>query len=144
MADQEPLGTSKSNGEPASEEAAGAGEAAQLPERIRVHALAKLLGTTSKRILAHLTELGAEARSAQSSLDRTVAESVREALVPEASEPGTAAPPAEAAAAPADTAEPAEPEKLAGVHADRGIRRHGGSERWRGVRRAAVVRDRAV
>lgn len=110
MADQEPLGTSKSNGEPASEEAAGAGEAAQLPERIRVHALAKLLGTTSKRILAHLTELGAEARSAQSSLDRTVAESVREALVPEASEPGTAAPPAEAAAAPADTAEPAEPE----------------------------------
>lgn len=111
MADQEPLGTSKSNGEPASDEAAGAGEAAQLPERIRVHALAKLLGTTSKRILAHLTELGAEARSAQSSLDRTVAESVREALVPEGSEPGTTAPPAEAAAAPADAAEPAEPER---------------------------------
>ncbi|MCM6777624.1 translation initiation factor IF-2 N-terminal domain-containing protein [Nocardia sp. CDC159] len=53
-----------------------------MPERIRVHALAKLLGTTSKRILAHLTELGAEARSPQSSLDRTVAESVRDALVP--------------------------------------------------------------
>nr|WP_272945194.1 translation initiation factor IF-2 N-terminal domain-containing protein [Nocardia nova] len=70
---------------------AGGGEAAQLPERIRVHALAKLLGTTSKRILAHLTELGAEARSAQSSLDRTVAESVRDALVPQQ---------------PADTAQP--------------------------------------
>ncbi len=58
------------------------GEAAQLPERIRVHALAKLLGTTSRRILAHLTELGSEARSPQSNLDRTVAESVRDALVP--------------------------------------------------------------
>ncbi|MBO0854434.1 MAG: translation initiation factor IF-2 N-terminal domain-containing protein, partial [Nocardia sp.] len=58
----------------------GVGEAAQLPERIRVHALAKLLGTTSKRILAHLTEQGAEARSPQSNLDRTVAESVRDAL----------------------------------------------------------------
>ncbi|RDI63833.1 translation initiation factor IF-2 N-terminal domain-containing protein [Nocardia pseudobrasiliensis] len=82
MADQEPLETSQSNGDHASNEAIGQGEAAQLPERIRVHALAKLLGTTSKRILAHLTELGAEARSAQSSLDRTVAESVRDALTP--------------------------------------------------------------
>nr|WP_319942869.1 translation initiation factor IF-2 N-terminal domain-containing protein [Nocardia aurantia] len=63
----------------------------QLPDRIRVHALAKLLGTTSKRILAHLTELGAEARSPQSSLDRTVAESVREALTPaESAEASTA------------------------------------------------------
>ncbi|WP_324194017.1 translation initiation factor IF-2 N-terminal domain-containing protein [Nocardia blacklockiae] len=110
MADQEPQETSQGKGEPASNEAAGAGEAAQLPERIRVHALAKLLGTTSKRILAHLTELGAEARSAQSSLDRTVAESVRDTLAPEASEPSSAEP-AETAA-PADTAEPpaAEPE----------------------------------
>nr|WP_254206113.1 translation initiation factor IF-2 N-terminal domain-containing protein [Nocardia alni] len=58
-----------------------------MPERIRVHALAKLLGTTSKRILAHLTDMGAEARSAQSSLDRTVAESVREAFVPAEQEP---------------------------------------------------------
>nr|WP_309231002.1 translation initiation factor IF-2 N-terminal domain-containing protein [Nocardia sp. SYP-A9097] len=56
--------------------------AEQLPERIRVHALAKLLGTTSKRILAHLTEMGAQARSPQSSLDRTVAETVREAFGP--------------------------------------------------------------
>nr|WP_258081255.1 translation initiation factor IF-2 N-terminal domain-containing protein [Nocardia nova] len=88
---------------------AGVGEAAQLPERIRVHALAKLLGTTSKRILAHLTELGAEARSAQSSLDRTVAESVRDALVPPP--PGTEQPVAEQAEtpapAPAESASPA-------------------------------------
>ncbi|MEV6065293.1 translation initiation factor IF-2 N-terminal domain-containing protein [Nocardia sp. NPDC052001] len=59
----------------------------QLPERIRVHALAKLLGTTSKRILAHLTEMGAQARSPQSSLDRTVAETVRDAFGPRSVEP---------------------------------------------------------
>ncbi|NNH74292.1 Rne/Rng family ribonuclease [Nocardia uniformis] len=53
-----------------------------MPERIRVHALAKLLGTTSKRILAHLTDMGAQARSPQSSLDRTVAETVRDAFGP--------------------------------------------------------------
>ncbi|RMI32830.1 Rne/Rng family ribonuclease [Nocardia stercoris] len=74
-----------------------------MPDRIRVHALAKLLGTTSKRILAHLTEVGAEARSPQSSLDRTVAESVRDALVDPAETP---------AAAPVD--QPAAAERPAG------------------------------
>ncbi|MFR9751592.1 translation initiation factor IF-2 N-terminal domain-containing protein [Nocardia sp. 004] len=68
MADQEPLGTTSQDAE-------------QLPERIRVHALAKLLGVTSKRILAKLAEMGADARSAQSNVDRAVAESVRDALV---------------------------------------------------------------
>ncbi|MEU2123882.1 translation initiation factor IF-2 N-terminal domain-containing protein [Nocardia niwae] len=68
MADQEPLDTTSQDAE-------------QLPERIRVHALAKLLGVTSKRILAKLTEMGADARSAQSNVDRAVAESVRDALV---------------------------------------------------------------
>ncbi|MET8876875.1 translation initiation factor IF-2 N-terminal domain-containing protein, partial [Nocardia sp. NPDC004604] len=68
MADQEPLETTSQDAE-------------QLPERIRVHALAKRLGVTSKRILAKLAELGADARSAQSNVDRAVAESVREALV---------------------------------------------------------------
>ena len=102
MADQEPQGTSQTNGESTSNGVAGGGEAAQLPERIRVHALAKLLGTTSKRILAHLTELGAEARSAQSSLDRTVAESVRDALVPQ--QPAETA---EASAAPVESEPPA-------------------------------------
>ncbi|QIS24105.1 Rne/Rng family ribonuclease [Nocardia terpenica] len=83
-----------------------------MPERIRVHALAKLLGTTSKRILAHLTELGAEARSPQSSLDRTVAESVRDAFVPaEPEQPTDPAPPEPAAeaAAPEPSAESPEP-----------------------------------
>nr|WP_067544276.1 translation initiation factor IF-2 N-terminal domain-containing protein [Nocardia crassostreae] len=64
--------------------------AEQLPERIRVHALAKLLGVTSKKILAHLTEMGAQARSPQSSLDRTVAETVRDAFGPRAVEPSAA------------------------------------------------------
>ncbi|WP_040806189.1 translation initiation factor IF-2 N-terminal domain-containing protein [Nocardia concava] len=80
MADQEPLEASQSNGE--GEDAQLTPAAEQLPERIRVHALAKLLGTTSKRILAHLTEMGAQARSPQSSLDRTVAETVRDAFGP--------------------------------------------------------------
>ncbi|MQY20396.1 translation initiation factor IF-2 N-terminal domain-containing protein [Nocardia macrotermitis] len=103
MADQEPQDTSHdTNGH--APQAPGVGEAAQLPERIRVHALAKLLGTTSKRILAHLTELGAEARSAQSSLDRTVAESVREAFVP--TEQASEQPPAQASAEPAQVVTP--------------------------------------
>ncbi|WP_433194191.1 translation initiation factor IF-2 N-terminal domain-containing protein [Nocardia sp. CA-107356] len=80
MADQEPLTTTSQDAE-------------QLPERIRVHALAKRLGVTSKRILAKLAELGADARSAQSNVDRSVAESVRDALV-------TTEPDAEASQAP--------------------------------------------
>ncbi|MFI5715907.1 translation initiation factor IF-2 N-terminal domain-containing protein [Nocardia sp. NPDC051750] len=67
MADQEPLDTTSQDDD-------------HLPERIRVHALAKRLGVTSKRILAKLSELGAEARSPQSSVDRAVAESVRDSL----------------------------------------------------------------
>ncbi|WP_405161715.1 translation initiation factor IF-2 N-terminal domain-containing protein [Nocardia sp. NBC_01499] len=69
MAEKEPLETTPQDAE-------------QLPERIRVHALAKLLGVTSKRILAKLTELGSDARSAQSNVDRAIAESVRDALGP--------------------------------------------------------------
>lgn len=67
MAEQEPLDTTSQDDD-------------HLPERIRVHALAKRLGVTSKRILAKLSELGTEARSPQSSVDRAVAESVRESL----------------------------------------------------------------
>ncbi|WP_228002255.1 translation initiation factor IF-2 N-terminal domain-containing protein [Nocardia australiensis] len=93
MAEKEPLETTSQDAE-------------QLPERIRVHALAKLLGVTSKRILAKLTELGADARSAQSNVDRVVAESVRDALV----EPDvTATSEASASAAEAPAAEPEPP-----------------------------------
>ncbi|MEV0340417.1 translation initiation factor IF-2 N-terminal domain-containing protein [Nocardia sp. NPDC050713] len=96
MADQEPLETTSQ-------------DADQLPERIRVHALAKRLGVTSKRILAKLTELGADARSAQSNVDRAVAESVRDALVatePETTTPAAAAEPPAPAPEAADAAEP--------------------------------------
>ena len=57
-----------------------------LPENMRVHALAKLIGHTSREILAALTGLGHEARSAQSSIDRKVVEQVITALVPGAAE----------------------------------------------------------
>jgi ribonuclease E len=53
-----------------------------LPERMRVHALARLLGRTSREVLAALAELGLAARSAQSSIDRKAAEQVAVALVP--------------------------------------------------------------
>ncbi|MBF6338358.1 translation initiation factor IF-2 N-terminal domain-containing protein [Nocardia abscessus] len=94
MADQEPLETTSQDAE-------------QLPERIRVHALAKLLGVTSKRILAKLTELGADARSAQSNVDRAVAESVRDALVTVEADAEQPAAQAEAPA-PAQPPEPAD------------------------------------
>ncbi|MFI9505038.1 translation initiation factor IF-2 N-terminal domain-containing protein [Nocardia sp. NPDC052566] len=93
MADQEPLETTKQQ------------DAEQLPERIRVHALAKLLGVTSKRILAKLSELGADARSAQSNVDRAVAESVRDAFGPRDIDATAAAETAEPA--PEPTPEPA-------------------------------------
>ncbi|MFQ6327370.1 translation initiation factor IF-2 N-terminal domain-containing protein [Nocardia sp. CWNU-33] len=97
MADQEPLETTSQDAE-------------QLPERIRVHALAKLLGVTSKRILAKLTELGSDARSAQSNVDRAVAETVRDALV----EPDATVTVPEAAR-PAPEPEPAAPAREPGL-----------------------------
>ncbi|MEV6218936.1 translation initiation factor IF-2 N-terminal domain-containing protein [Nocardia sp. NPDC051833] len=75
MADTEPLDTTQQ-------------DADQLPERIRVHALAKRLGVTSKRILAKLAELGTEARSVQSNVDRAVAETVRDAIAAADAETG--------------------------------------------------------
>ncbi|MDQ2722236.1 MAG: translation initiation factor IF-2 N-terminal domain-containing protein, partial [Actinomycetota bacterium] len=47
---------------------------------MRVHALAKLLGVTSKAVVAELAKLGAEVRSVQSSIDKELAEQVRIAL----------------------------------------------------------------
>ncbi|MFD3509897.1 translation initiation factor IF-2 N-terminal domain-containing protein [Nocardia sp. NPDC058666] len=81
MAEKEPLDTTQQ-------------DADQLPERIRVHALAKRLGVTSKRILAKLAELGAEARSVQSNVDRAVAETVRDAIAAADAEPGAPSEPA--------------------------------------------------
>ncbi len=60
---------------------------AELPNRMRVHALARLIGRTSREVMAALAELGVEVRSAQSSVDRTAAEQVVAALSPAVGEP---------------------------------------------------------
>ncbi|WP_127784839.1 translation initiation factor IF-2 N-terminal domain-containing protein [Rhodococcus sp. X156] len=75
---------------------------------MRVHALAKLLGVTSKAVAAALDKLGAPVRSAQSSINRDVAEQVRAELNPGADV--AAAPVAEPAPAAPAQAEPAQPE----------------------------------
>ena len=61
---------------------------ADLPDKIRVHALAKLLERSSREVLDALTELGEDGRSAQSSINRDVAIKVGEILLgaPEAAD----------------------------------------------------------
>ena len=56
------------------------GPLADLPARIRVHALAKLLDLNSREVLAKLGELGETVRSAQSSVTRDVAIKLAESL----------------------------------------------------------------
>jgi ribonuclease E len=62
------------------EEGAAAGSGEPRPEKLRVHSLARVLGTTSKRILDALAELDGRPRSAHSTVDNDEAERVREAL----------------------------------------------------------------
>ncbi|MFC4603208.1 translation initiation factor IF-2 N-terminal domain-containing protein [Rhodococcus kronopolitis] len=97
MADKAPLDSQTS---------AAAAVAPTFPDKIRVHALAKLLGVTSKQVLAQVAELGSELRSAQSSVDRELAERVHAAFapaeaapveVPVAEEPAVEAPAADEA-----------------------------------------------
>ncbi|OBK11218.1 Rne/Rng family ribonuclease [Mycobacterium sp. 1245852.3] len=66
----------------------------ELPDRLRVHSLARTLGTTSKRVLDALSELDGRIRSAHSTVDRDDAVRVRDLL---------------AAAQPAGTPEDADP-----------------------------------
>ena len=98
-------------------------DGADLPERLRVHTLARMLGTTSKRVIEVLVGLDGRNRSAQSTVDRSDAVRVREVLAPSA-EPEANAQPAEAetktdagrdASEPEVVAEPevAEPEGVA-------------------------------
>ncbi|MHA6621355.1 translation initiation factor IF-2 N-terminal domain-containing protein [Pseudonocardia sp. DLS-67] len=75
-----------------------------LPERMRVHALARRLARTSREVLAALASLGVEVRSAQSSVDKKVAEQVAATLDPQkeqqdAGEPEEGEPAAESGAA---------------------------------------------
>jgi len=62
---------------------AGADLAASLPDRVRVHALAKLLSVSSKEVMAALSELGITIRSAQSSIDRETALRALQVLLPD-------------------------------------------------------------
>jgi ribonuclease E len=59
-----------------------------LPDRLRVHSLARVLGTTSRRVLDALTAVDGRIRSAHSSVDRSDAVRVRDLL---AAAPDTAA-----------------------------------------------------
>jgi ribonuclease E len=62
------------------------------PEKLRVHSLARVLGTTSKRVLDALTELDGRPRSAQSTVEQDEADRVREALTATADEPDAGSP----------------------------------------------------
>src|SRR4051794_22062587 len=70
-------------GAPATTVSDGADLAATLPEKLRVHALAKLLAVSSKDVMAALGELGVAVRSAQSSIDRETALRALQTLLPE-------------------------------------------------------------
>ncbi|MEV5717867.1 translation initiation factor IF-2 N-terminal domain-containing protein [Amycolatopsis mediterranei] len=83
------------------------GPLADLPPRIRVHALAKLLESHSRDILAKLAELGESVRSAQSSVTRDVALKVAEAFAPGETEDTPAEPEPQEARQPAETRPPA-------------------------------------
>ncbi|MCP2165116.1 translation initiation factor IF-2 N-terminal domain-containing protein [Goodfellowiella coeruleoviolacea] len=70
----------------------GIAELVDLPPKLRVHALAKLLGVSSREVLSVLADLGESVRSAQSSVNRETALKVADALLPEQGTPGQDAP----------------------------------------------------
>ncbi len=78
------------DGGPSSELPDDATQHEDLPERLRVHSLARALGTTSKRVLDALAELDGRVRSAHSTVDRVDAVRVRD-LLGSAPEPAVAA-----------------------------------------------------
>src|SRR5206468_4155112 len=53
----------------------------EFPPKLRVHALAKALGTSSREVLAALADLGEVVRSPQSSVSREVAEQLATTLL---------------------------------------------------------------
>ncbi|TWH63669.1 translation initiation factor IF-2 N-terminal domain-containing protein [Rhodococcus rhodochrous] len=102
MADQEPP---ENNSIEASD--AGGRNLLGLPAKIRVHALAKLLGLTSKQVIAKAAERGTELRSAHSTLPRDVAEDLHAAL---SDDTGTPEPAVQQAGTAPETAEQTAPE----------------------------------
>ncbi|MGH3724077.1 MAG: translation initiation factor IF-2 N-terminal domain-containing protein [Mycobacterium sp.] len=59
-------------------------EHGELPEKLRVHSLARVLGTSTRRVLDALSKLDGRARSPHSNVDKQDAAKVREALADEA------------------------------------------------------------
>lgn len=80
----------------------------ELPDRLRVHSLARTLGTTSKRVLDALSELDGRIRSAHSTVDRDDAVRVRDLLAAaqDAGSPDSVDSTAAAGGAEADAEEP--------------------------------------
>jgi ribonuclease E len=74
------------DGGPSSEVPEDSSQHEDLPDRLRVHSLARALGTTSRQVLDALTELDGRIRSAHSTVERVDAVRVRDLL---ASAPGT-------------------------------------------------------
>ncbi|BBZ13169.1 Rne/Rng family ribonuclease [Mycobacterium branderi] len=68
------------DGAPSSDLPENPSEREDLPDRLRVHSLARALGTTSRRVLDALTELDGRIRSAHSTVDRADAVRVRDLL----------------------------------------------------------------
>jgi ribonuclease E len=68
------------DGGPFSEVPEDSPEGEELPERLRVHSLARALGTTSRQVLDALTELDGRVRSAHSTVERVDAVRVRDLL----------------------------------------------------------------
>jgi ribonuclease E len=93
------------DGGPSSELPDDSAQHEDLPERLRVHSLARALGTTSKRVLDALAELDGRVRSAHSTVDRVDAVRVRE-LLGSAPVPAVAAVAATEIEAPVATDEP--------------------------------------
>ncbi|QLL05889.1 Rne/Rng family ribonuclease [Mycobacterium vicinigordonae] len=89
------------DGAPSSESSAEPTKHEDLPDRLRVHSLARTLGTTSRRVLDALAALDGRVRSAHSSVDQVDAVRVRDLLA--------AQPDAQPEAQPAES-EPVEPE----------------------------------
>src|ERR1700691_3066211 len=94
------------DGGPSSEVPQDSSQPEDLPDRLRVHSLARVLGTTSRQVLDALTELDGRIRSAHSTVDRVDAVRVRDLL---ASAPATVAAPVVATEAGAEV-EADEPE----------------------------------
>jgi ribonuclease E len=74
------------DGGPSSEVPEDSSQHEELPDRLRVHSLARVLGTTSRQVLDALTELDGRIRSAHSTVERVDAVRVRDLL---ASAPAT-------------------------------------------------------